>query len=156
MGTVKYDDAGLLYAATVRCKCGAGVAYPLDHESAMALRAWVCSRVLKGECEAGPDHDNLPFAFWKVREETSINNRGGMTTRPDGTVCRTVGYATCPKCKWRWKSEPYHACGLGHHWYSGACPECGYAVGGAGCYSTSDGEPIETRYRDVVLPAPTR
>jgi len=30
------------------------------------------------------------------------------------------------------------------------CPECGYDVGGSGSYSTSNGEPIETRRRLLV------
>lgn len=146
-------DKELLYAATVRCKCGAGMAYPLDHGLAQTFRAWGCSRVLKGEGTDG-GHDNLPFMFWKVREETSINNIGGFTTRPSGTVMRTVGKATCPKCHHAWQSEPYVACGAGHHWFSGPCPSCGYAVGGAGSWSTSEGTPIEKRYTDVVLEDP--
>lgn len=165
----KLSDRELLYAATSRCRCGAGLAYPLDHGLAQKLGAWVCSSVLKGDVEAlasdqtmaafgnsGPpgEHDGLPWTFFKVREETSINNHGGHTTRPTGTVARTIGKAKCPKCSHSWQSEPYSACGLGHHWFSGPCPNCSYAVGGDGVYRSGDGERIETRCPDVILDAP--
>lgn len=140
----------LLYAATDRCVCGSGLAYPLDVGAAMKLGAWVCARVLRGEVEKD-GHTELPFAFYKVREETSINNSVGLTTRPEGTVCRTVGEACCPKCQEQWESKPYDACGSRHHWFSGPCPACGYAVGGRGSWSSDEGDPIETRYRHVVI-----
>lgn len=157
-------DKDLMYAATARCRCGAGLAHPLDHDLAVKLRAWVCSAVLKGDGIATSqgfaalrgepptgDHDSLDFAFFKVREETSINNTGGHTTRPAVTVLRTVGRATCPACKHEWSSEPYSACGANHHWFPGPCPNCGHAVGGAGTYRSGDGPRIETRYLDVVV-----
>lgn len=149
-GVSEYTDFELLYSETGRCRCGAGLAYPLDHERAMELRAWVCSDALKGQARYG-EHDKLDFAFWKVREETSINNHGGATTRPAGTVCRTVGEATCPQCGHKWESEPYDACGRGHHWFSGPCPQCNYAVGGEGVVRSNEGEPIKHRFRDVVI-----
>jgi hypothetical protein len=99
------------------------------------------------------EHDVYPFVFYKIREETSINNHGGATTRPAGTIARTVGKATCSKCGHKWQSEPYSACGAGHHWFSGPCPQCGYAVGGAGSYSSDEGKPIECCYGDVILPS---
>lgn len=145
-------DNDLLYAATARCHlCGAGLAYPLDNAEAMELAAWVCSAVLKGMAD-NAGHDNLPFAFYKVREETSINNRGGATTRPEGTVARTVGRAKCGACGQEWESEPYSACGSSHHWFPGACLQCGNDCGGNGTWSSDDKRlRIETRYRDVVL-----
>jgi hypothetical protein len=153
-----FTDVELMYAATARCEgCHAGLAYPLDHEEARKLSAWACSRVLKGEVPDVPEehgkHSSYPWAFYKVREETSINNRGGYTTRPAGTVARTVGKAKCPKCSHTWESEPYSACGASHHWFSGPCPSCGYAVGADGTHRSGDGEPIEMRYRDDVRPA---
>lgn len=161
---IKFTDKDLLYAATARCRCGAGLAYPFNHDLAMQLRAWVCSAVLKGDGVATEqtiaalhgdsppgDHDALDWATWKVREETSINNHGGHTTRPPGTVARTVGKAKCPKCQHEWQSEPYSACGLGHHWFPGACPGCGYAVGAHGTYHSDEGEPIRVGCPDVVL-----
>lgn len=164
---IKLTDLDLLYAATARCRCGAGLAYPLNHELAMAIRAWVCSAVLKGEVEGvateqvppmfgvqrPADHDSFDWSMWKIREETSINNRGAHTTRPPGTIARTIGKATCPQCKHQWQSEPYSACGLGHHWYSGPCPSCGYAVGAEGTWRSGEGEPIKVGCPDVVLPS---
>lgn len=136
------QDTDLLYAAEGRCQCGAGLAHPLDHKKAFRIRAWQCSAMLKG---AEGEHDSYPFAFYKIREETSINNYGGHTTRPPGTVARTVGHAVCPACQHEWESEPYSACGAGHHWFSGPCPACGYAVGGAGTWREA------TRARPSIL-----
>lgn len=147
-----YTDKELIYAATGRCKCGAGLAHPLNPREALGLNAWKCSAVLKGAHYA--DHDTFQFAFYKVREETSINNHGGFTTRPAGTRCLTKGEATCPKCGTWWESEPYNACGLNHHWFSGPCPTCGYAVGGAGSWSSDQGPRIKTRFKNVVVDAP--
>lgn len=163
---ITLTDKDLLYAATARCRCGAGLAYPMDRELSWSIRAWVCSAVLKGEVESKAndqtiaalgntapvgEHDSLPWVFWKVREETSINNRGAYTTRPPGTIARTVGKAKCPTCSHEWQSEPYDARGLSHHWFSGPCPKCGHAIGGGASYSSKDGPPIESRYLDVVL-----
>lgn len=165
---VTFKDTELLYAATARCRCGAGLAYPLEHESAMKIGAWLCSAVLKGEVEApahrqypgylrGKDakpegeHDAYDWAFYKIREETSIGNDGGRTTRPPGTVAKTVGKATCPNCQHKWESEPYIACDRGHHWFPGDCPSCGYGVGGHGVYRSGEGPSIDARYPHVVL-----
>lgn len=175
---IKLTDHELLYAATARCRCGAGLAYPIDSKLALQLQAWICSAVLKLETEekatgldpfnrpasVEPKHDALDFAFWKVREETSVNNKGGHTTRPPGTIARTVGKATCPKCQSSWQSEPYDATSQqwpdeyngrsylrSGHWMSGPCPHCGHTVGGGTSWNTSDGPPIDKRYSDVVL-----
>ncbi len=147
-----YTDATLMYAATARCAlCNAGLAYPLDPKDAFELGAWVCSSTLKGAEDPLLLHTRLPFAFWKVREETSINNYGSHTTRPEGTQCLTVGHFSCPNCTCHWHSQPYSACGKSHHEFSGPCPACGYAVGADGLYSSSEGEPIDSRYGHVVL-----
>lgn len=148
-----YKDTELEYAAGARCKCGAGLAQPLNHEDALALRAWVCSALLRGEV-AGSEHDVFPFACWKIREETSINNRERITTRPAGTVARTVGRAKCGACGHEWESQPYDACGASHHWFPGACPQCANDCGGHGSWSSADKRPrIDARYRTVVLPS---
>lgn len=153
---MKLTDLDLLYSATARCRCGAGLAYP--HATTNMHGSWDCSAVLKGEIPDVPEehgkHDSLPWMFYKVREETSINNRGGATTRPAGTIARTVGTATCGQCGHVWQSEPYNACGLGNHWRCGPCPGCGNENG------AKDGVPyvkegrIDCRYRDVFLPDP--
>ncbi|MFA6958553.1 MAG: hypothetical protein WC538_22010 [Thermoanaerobaculia bacterium] len=150
-----YTDDELLYAATARCNCGAGVAYPLDSHDALGLGAWCCAEALKGVTDT--DHDRFPFAFWKIREETSINNHGGATTRPAGSVAQTVGHATCGQCGHEWSSEPYSACGASHHWFPRACPKCGNDAGANGMWSSTDPRPrVETRYRTVVLREETK
>lgn len=147
----KYDDTNLEYAATARCKCGAGLAQPLDSTECLNLAAWICSKVLKGETEP-EGHDSYPFAFYKIREETSINNNGGQTTRPEGTVARIVGKAKCGNCGATWQSEPYIACGQSHHWFPGNCPNCDNDCGGHGHLSSEDKRPrIEAGYHTVVL-----
>ena len=142
----------LLFAAGARCRCGAGMAYPMG----LGINGfWDCSAILMGTASKEIQHsDRLPFALYEVHAETSIR-AGGRTTRPEGTVARTVGSARCPKCHERWESEPYNAPAQGHHWRPGPCPKCGYAVGAGITWSSSEGEPIETRYRDVVLRAET-
>ena len=147
---VNLTDKDLLYAATVRCRCGAGLAHPLDHKAAFKIGGWTCAAYLKGETTDGM-HDFLHWAYYKVREETSINNTGGATTRPAGTIARTVGKATCPRCETTWQSEPYDACGQSHHWFSGPCPNCGYAYGSTGVSRSGEPESIERRYSTVVL-----
>jgi len=174
-----WTDEELLYSATARCRCGAGLAYPLDHDEAMKIRAWCCSFVMKSEGSKVTDqtqhafagksneprpgeHDAFPFAFFKIREETSVNNAGGHSTRPPGTIARTVGKSKCLKCDHEWQSEPYDACGKSH-WRSGPCPSCGNVVGtydergryqngidDSGCMR-GDLPRVETRYLDVVI-----
>lgn len=147
-------DLELTYAATARCRCGLGLANPLDTDKALQLSAWVCSGVLKGEIPEADrgKHDVFPFAFYKVREETSINNGSGATTRPPGTIARTVGKAHCTACGHRWESEPYSACGASHHWDCGPCPHCGNDCGAGLTWDSDDKRPrIETRFGDVVL-----
>lgn len=77
----------LVYAATKRCPCGAGLAYksganPFDG-------AWDCSAILLGEAipqgEPGSvTHTaRLPFVFYKIKSENQPSARGA-TTRPNG------------------------------------------------------------------------
>ena len=75
-----YADAELTYSATARCHCGAGLAYPGNHDAAMALRAWVCSRVLR-DGAAEEEHDRFPFAFYEAKSERTPS-ANGATTRP--------------------------------------------------------------------------
>src|SRR5262245_60254793 len=113
-----FTDTELMYAATSRCRCGSGLAHTLDTEKSLQLRAWICSKVLNGEIPETDhnQHESLNFAFYKVREETSINNHSVATTRPAGTVALTLGKAHCTACGHKWESEPYSACGAPHHW----------------------------------------
>jgi hypothetical protein len=77
-----FKDEELVYAASSRCKCGAGFAYP---EHIGMHGAWYCSHLLKTRDPHG-DHDSaMPFAFWSVRSESQIaRNNGIVTTRPKG------------------------------------------------------------------------
>lgn len=100
----RYTGAELRYAATSRCTCGAGLAYPLDHADAQELSAWVCSRVLLGEVEmpagapsapsgffapverpdvAGVVHQGFSFVSYEIKSEAQPSVRGA-TTRPAG------------------------------------------------------------------------
>jgi hypothetical protein len=148
--TDRLAEAELLYAATERCHCGAGRAYPLDYDAARKLKSWVCSRVLKGEADA-EGHDSFHWSFFKIREETSVNNKSASSTRPAGTIARTLAEATCPKCSHEWRFGPYDATGGGSHWLPGNCPGCGYTVGAGGSWDSKDGEPIRVRFTDVVI-----
>jgi hypothetical protein len=142
----RFEPTELLFAAVARCRCGAGLAYPIG---VGPHGAWECSRALLEGVVDG-EHDALPFAFYSVREEGSIRASKGSTTRPPGTRHMTVGTATCPRCATSWKSKPYDASGENHHWFSGPCPSCCYAVGAGGSYSSKDGPPISTRYGHVI------
>ena len=73
----------LVYAATARCQCGAGLAY-LPGSGA---RAWDCSAILLDEAipkdqEGSVRHDDIyPFAFYEIKSEIQPSARGA-TTRP--------------------------------------------------------------------------
>lgn len=74
----------LTFAATSRCACGAGLAYPKNigmHGS------WTCSDILLGRAKPKSDpehkvHDgDYPFAFYEIKSENQPS-AGGATTRP--------------------------------------------------------------------------
>lgn len=76
-------DADLVYAATVRCPCGAGMAHPVDADM---RGAWDCSAILKGTAARDVKHEaQLPFVFYAVKSENQPS-AGGATTRPDGAA----------------------------------------------------------------------
>lgn len=74
----------LVYAATNRCPCGAGLAYEPGGE-----REWDCSAILLGEAipsgEPGAVQHTarLPFAFYEIKGENQPSAEGA-TTRPGG------------------------------------------------------------------------
>lgn len=83
--TLKESD--LVYSATARCCCGAGLAYINNcHMIKGAEHAWDCSdilinRAIAKEQEGFLRHTDLyPFAFWKIKSEKSVR-LGGLTTR---------------------------------------------------------------------------
>lgn len=73
--------AALVYAATARCPCGAGMAYRRGDD------CWDCSAILLGEAipHGGPGsvkHEaRLPFVFWEIKDEGQPS-ANGATTRP--------------------------------------------------------------------------
>ena len=68
----------LVYSASRRCKCGAGMAYP---DGCLAGWYWACSEVLKGVVKDGADPSKhtgpLFFIYCDVEKEGS----GGTTRR---------------------------------------------------------------------------
>ena len=73
------DD--LVFAASHRCSCRAGLAYPIN--VAAAELAWQCSRVLLGD---GDDEQHVlprPFRFEAFHYSTELDD-GKPTTRPGG------------------------------------------------------------------------
>lgn len=77
----------LVYAATARCLCGAGMAYDpvaVDENSVFVgalSNFWGCSAILLGTADPAVKHtDKLPFAFWNLKSETQPS-AGGATTR---------------------------------------------------------------------------
>lgn len=75
----KFEDAELVYAATSRCLCGAGLCYPTNVST---HGAWRCSGVLTHRCthDVG-QHDVFPFAFYEIKSERQPSAHGA-TTRP--------------------------------------------------------------------------
>jgi hypothetical protein len=77
----------LIYAATVRCPCGAGLAY--DKDAADPFNGyWDCSALLLGEAvpkgqPGSVQHTaKLPFVFYEIKGENQPSAQGA-TTRPD-------------------------------------------------------------------------
>lgn len=80
----KFTDAELTYAATARCTCGAGLAYPTKIGP---NGYWDCSAILRGEAAqigqpgAVKHTDQLPFTFYEIKSEIQPS-AAGETTRP--------------------------------------------------------------------------
>jgi hypothetical protein len=79
------DD--LIYAATVRCPCGAGIAHRADAKPYGDTAYWDCSAILRGEAvptgEPGAVQHTakLPFVFYEIKSEHQPS-ANGATTRP--------------------------------------------------------------------------
>lgn len=87
-----FKDSELIYAATARCECGAGLAYPpnAEPEEDSVFKYWDywdCSAILKGEAipqdqEGAVKHiGKLPFTFYEIKSENQPS-ANGVTTRP--------------------------------------------------------------------------
>lgn len=94
-----FKDKHLKYAASGRCRCGAGLAYPKGLPYAKGLdqkfNYWDCSAILTGKIE--PEkinekdsddnylHPRYPFAFYDIKSEDQPS-AFGATTRPKNVV----------------------------------------------------------------------
>ena len=103
--TGSYKPEELRFAATARCKCGAGLAYPPD-DTRLSIKDgashWDCSAVLMGQAPPTKDHPTFPFMFYEIKSEDQPSARGA-TTRPEGAPPRVdpprpPAPATCPHC----------------------------------------------------------
>src|SRR4051812_32242019 len=78
----KFEDSELVYAATARCLCGAGLCYP---SNVSTHGAWRCSGVLTHRCKHDVgQHDVFPFVFYEIKSEQQPSAKGA-TTRPATT-----------------------------------------------------------------------
>jgi len=74
-----FSDDELLYSATARCNCGAGMAYP--HGTGIR-GAWHCSDVLTGRAkDVTVEHSQLSFMMYEIKSEDQPS-ANGATTRP--------------------------------------------------------------------------
>lgn len=81
-----FTEDELRYAATKRCPCGAGLAYPPNGEPKDGpfefWSYWDCSEILKGTADTSVEHTaQLPFTFYEIKSEEQPS-ANGATTRP--------------------------------------------------------------------------
>lgn len=89
----------LIFAATSRCPCGAGLAYDPAHEDPGSVftgpSAWDCSAILlgtaiaPGQPGAVTHTGELPFAFYSIKSEGQPSAEGA-TTRPEAAPTPAV------------------------------------------------------------------
>lgn len=78
-GDGDFDLSELHFAATSRCVCGAGSAYP---NRTLPNGSWHCSAILMGQASREIAHDGAkPFAFYEIKSEDQPS-ANGATTRP--------------------------------------------------------------------------
>lgn len=83
-------DKDLVYAATARCNCGAGLAYvPAEARPGGSMLFWDCSEILTGRAvpSSQPGYKfhspQYPFIYFEiVSEDQPSARRTGFTTRP--------------------------------------------------------------------------
>lgn len=84
-----FKPADLIYAATQRCRCGAGLAYPRYAEPFGPTANWDCSAILTGTARTDVVHeDSLPFAFHKIKSEQQPSGNGASTRPPEDTQAK--------------------------------------------------------------------
>ncbi len=141
----------LLYSATARCPCGAGLAYAVNAKAT----EWDCSAVLLGLEPADAKHPTYPFVFYSIKSEGQPS-ANGATTRPEeqGRVWVKV-LAVCTACGHTWASELRQPNQSGV-WKCGACPSCGNTHGADASTDSSRPTPINTHGQDwLVRPSDT-
>ena len=68
----------LRFAAYSRCKCGAGMCYPI--QIALQEGAWYCSAILLGKADKSVMHSpSLPFALYELKSEDQPSVKGATT-----------------------------------------------------------------------------
>lgn len=77
----------MIYAATKRCPCGAGLAYDdtCVEEPFKMPSYWDCSAILLGTADENVTHTaRLPFAFYEIKSENQPSANGATTRPTDG------------------------------------------------------------------------
>jgi hypothetical protein len=86
----KQDPKHMIYAATARCDCGAGLAYGTEDRLPGPFRApsaWDCSAILlqeavpAGQPGAVGHTQPLPFSMYEIKSENQPS-ANGHSTRP--------------------------------------------------------------------------
>lgn len=122
LGNGDFTPFELLYAATFRCRCGAGMAYPEDTGSA---GSWYCSAILHGQASRDVDHTPAhPFAFYEPKSE-SQPSAYGASTRPEGTHIEIEPHYVCRNCGNAGKVPRYRRDGTRESLENIACDNCG-------------------------------
>jgi len=129
-----YTVTELLFSSGMCCRCGAGVAYPLDPMEALMWREWRCSAVLLGEAypawrgpEGSPLHDAFAFECeWFAIESESQPSQGGATSRrPDQGHVEVRSKLTCLTDGAVWHG-PWKRPNTPRVWeVEAGCPTCG-------------------------------
>jgi len=75
-GELRFEEPDLIYSATERCKCGAGLAQVRQQLGTM--RFWHCSEcLLHGNGQPDGSHDDLkPIHRWDIKEEGPVPEIG--------------------------------------------------------------------------------
>lgn len=143
----KYAPCNLRYSAVCRCRCGAGMAYPVDNN---IQGSWRCSAILLGVAVPGL-HDELPFAYYSLKPESNYR-ANYATTRPteQGRIVQKT-LATC-SCGHTWEKGPYLPQQRQADGAPGVCAECGNTNGSNWLSRTEPGKPlpIQTRVIDCL------
>ncbi len=98
MSRTPFTDDKLIYAAYIKCACGAGLAYPKD-PTVRQVKEWMedspflhwdhwdCSDILtgravpKGQEGAKVHSGKFPFAFYEIKSENQPSAHGATTRK---------------------------------------------------------------------------